>query len=224
MHTINQELARLRHDDLLRAAAADRFASLARRATGRRQATTRTRRSVRSFAGGTAPNRVTELAHVPLFQGFSRRDLRALAQHADPFTAPEGSVLARESQPEPQFVVIGHGIAEATREGHRVAMHAAGDHFGELTLLEGTPQVPTVVALTDVTGYVFGRRSFWDALNAVPTLAVRLATRLAEDLARSQRAMASSDQYRARDSSDPDTCDEGELCGSLPSSPSAYSA
>jgi hypothetical protein len=219
MQMINQELARLRREDLLRAAAADRFASLARRARRHRMPGADTR----WFARRSERGRLTELGRVPLFQGLARGDLRTLARHADRFTAREGTVLARETHPEPQFVVLDRGVAEATRDGRRLAIHASGDHFGELTVLEGTPQVPTVTALTDVTGYVFGRRSFWDAVNAVPALAVRLATRLAEDLARSQRAMVISAQYRSADPRDPDPR-EAELCDSVPSSSSSFSA
>ena len=224
MQMINHELARLRHEDLLRAAAADRFASFARGVPRRRWTVTMGRRGGGSFAGGSDRSKVAELRQVPLFQGFSRSDLRALARLADPFTAAEGTVLARESHPSPQFVVLARGVAEATLEGRRLAIHAPGDHFGELTLLEGEPQVPTVVALTDVTGYAFGRRSFWDALNGVPPLADRLAAHLAEDLGRPHRAIGPSEQYRAADSSAPDPRDEDELCGSVPSPPSAFSA
>lgn len=208
MEAISQGLAAVRHDQLLREAAADRFASIAR---GARKV--RARRERRDL--------LDELAAVPLFRGLTRRELATVARVADGFTARGGTVLAREARPRPQFVVLSQGVAEASSQAGDVELLCAGDHFGELTLLEGEPQVPNVTALTDVAGYVFGRRGFWDAIHAIPLLAVRVATKLGEDLLR-ERNLVPSGQASVSLSRVGGVRDEAEPCGSV-SSPSSSS-
>lgn len=201
MHTYSADLAKLRHEDLLRRAAAERLARVAR--TSRQRS--------RSFRPADL---TADLASLPLFRGLSRRELGSVARHADRFTAPEGALLAREATPLPQFVVLARGVAEAEVDGRRVAMLGVGDHFGELTVLETQPLVPTVRAVTDVEGFAFGRRGFWDAVNGVPVLAVRLAANLGEELARS-RALVPSGTVAVQESSPAAARDDAELCGSI---------
>lgn len=133
------------------------------------------------------------LEQVPLFRGLSRRDLGVVARTADQLRFREGATLAREHAPRPQFVVILSGAAEATFGSRPLSTLGSGDHFGELTLLEGAPQVPTVTALTDVEGLVMGRRQFWGLLNAIPALAVRLTASLGEELRFAHQRLAGDD-------------------------------
>lgn len=198
---ISEALAREQHADLLREAAKQRLVAEARRAAhhrGRMPGSLHERRAIRALrglAGGSwVPRRrntsLRRLEDAPLFRGLSRRDLALLARRADPVSFEEGAVLSREESPAAEFMVITSGIGEATLGDERIGILGPGDHFGELTLLEGEPHVPTVTALTDVEGFVFGRREFWGVLYAVPAVALRLTARLGENLRRAERRLA----------------------------------
>ncbi len=171
MQFISGELARLRRDDLMREAARRRVAKLGRPT------------EVAPWAG---------LERVRLFESLGRRDLARVARHADRFTRPQGATLTDEAHPLGQFIAITRGVAEARVDGARIGLVAPGDHVGELTLLGGRPQVPTVTALTDVEGFAFAPRDFWSMLHAVPAVASRLAALLADELGQRVRTNASA--------------------------------
>lgn len=124
------------------------------------------------------------LETVPLFRDLRRKDLSLLARAADALSYPAGALITDERRPAPQFFVLTAGVVEQTLGGTRIGVAAAGDHFGELTLLDGQPVVPTVRALTDVEAFVLGRREFWGILHESPALSIRLAASLAERLRR----------------------------------------
>lgn len=185
MHTVSEQIARMRHTERLEQAAMARL-----------QAASRSRAAGRPRRWGARSSRLDgallELAATPLFAGLSPRELQAVARSADRFQAPAGAVLARAEQPSAQFVVLTGGIAEAS-DAVDPRLLSAGDHFGELTVLEVAPQVPTVRAVTAVRGFAFGRRGFWDAVAQTPSLAVRLACSLGERLALSRPSLGTSD-------------------------------
>jgi len=203
MILIHEELVRQRHQDLLAEAARQRLISRAGHGTrpdGRGPSGKGTpmrfwqerkaARALRMLGGRSRIDHLGGLEEVPLFRGLPRRQLAVVARRADPVSIPEGAVIATERHPQPQFMILTSGVAEATVEGRRIGILGPGDHFGELTLLEGEPQVPTVRALTDVEGFVLARREFWGVLHAVPALSLRLAARVAEDLRRAHRRIA----------------------------------
>lgn len=192
MAFIQQEMIRQRQIDMLQDAARQRFVSRAsteaREAARARPGPGRLVRSWREHRAAARAERAlvaratTPLRNVPLFAGLPRRDLALLQRRGDRITLPEGAILASEQRPDPQFVVLVRGMAEATIGGRRVGIMAPGDHFGELTLVNGEPVVPTITTITDVEAVVFGRREFWGVLHAIPILSTRLAARVAEDL------------------------------------------
>lgn len=170
MYTTTPDLARLRHSERLHEAAAERLRSAARSLRPR----------ARSRRSRALDHHLFELAASPLFAGLSVEELRGIAQAADRFQAPAGATLSRGDAPTAQFVVLTAGVARAGN-----TYLGAGDHFGELTVLEGEPQVPTVQAVTAVRGYAFSRRGFWDAVGQAPTVALRIASALGDRMAQS---------------------------------------
>jgi CRP/FNR family transcriptional regulator, cyclic AMP receptor protein len=193
MQPLSYELGKLRHQDRLALSAQARLVRMAK---------TRSKRSLPMLFSARAGR--SALVSVPMFEGFSKREIAMLGRTAEPFNVPAGTVLARESHPVPQFVVLSRGVAKAESDGVETKLLSTGDHFGELTLLEGAPHVATVTALTDVSGYAFGRRAFWDAMHSVPALAVRLAMSLGEQLGASRRATSNIENGTLRDVLVPD--------------------
>lgn len=177
------------------------------------RAIARTSRRGRLLRSGTAA--VRGLEALPLFRGLPRRDLALLARRADPIELRAGAVITDERRPVPEFFVLTAGVAEQTLRGRRIGALAPGDHVGLLTLLHGEPQVPTVTTLTDVAGFVLGRREFWGVLDRSPALSMRLTASLAEKLARAQEqlAAASTAMTSRTVALDPVSSDVGRLPG-----------
>lgn len=105
------------------------------------------------------------LAHLPALSLLSD-DVRALVVASfESVSFPFGSVIVREGDPGDAFYVIARGTARVVRRGERgdeVALNTlrAGDSFGEMALLEGTPRSATVRASGSVEAIRLDRAVF----------------------------------------------------------------
>jgi cAMP-dependent protein kinase regulator len=80
------------------------------------------------------------LANVPLFERCTKGDLRIVARHVEVLAVPAGSTLVRQGEPGNAFFVMLQGRAEVQRDGRHRQHLGAGDHFGELALLDPAPR------------------------------------------------------------------------------------
>lgn len=119
------------------------------------------------------------LAGVRLFAGLSRKELSKVARAVDELSLPAGKELVAQGAPGHECFVIVEGEASVQIDGDEVAKLGAGDHFGELALLDGGPRTATVVATTPVQVLVIGQREFAAVLDGVPELARKLLQSLA---------------------------------------------
>ena len=119
---------------------------------------------------------------VPLFQGLSKRHLTQLVRLADEIHRDDGEILIEEGQPGDEFFVVAEGAAKVVKRGRTVAVLAAGDHFGEMSLFDSRPRSATVVATAPSTLIVVHRADFDRYLMRSPTMMRTLLTTLAERL------------------------------------------
>jgi cAMP-dependent protein kinase regulator len=122
------------------------------------------------------------LGNVPLFQRCTKGDLRIVARHAEVLAIPAGSTLVRQGKAGDAFFVLLDGQAEVQRDGHHRQHLGAGDHFGELALLDPAPRAATVVAVSDVVVAALSARMFRVLLAELPLLSARLLGTLAARL------------------------------------------
>jgi CRP-like cAMP-binding protein len=122
------------------------------------------------------------LAHIPLFRGCSKDELKHVDRAATQAEYPAGHVLCREGAVGRELVMIIEGEADVSRGGNAVASVGPGDFIGEMSLLDGGPRSATVTAKTEVKALVVPTREFWQVLDEVPALAHRLLRTLAERL------------------------------------------
>jgi CRP-like cAMP-binding protein len=119
------------------------------------------------------------ISKVPLFSGLSDREVRSLAQRAEQVSFPAGTKLVTEGSTGVEFFVLLSGAAKITRRGRTVGTLAAGDSFGELALLAGTPRRATVTTTEPSDVMVLVRRDFIALLDDFPRMTRKMLTALA---------------------------------------------
>lgn len=122
---------------------------------------------------------------------FTKREQRAFARLSTVIDVATGTELTREGEPGHEFVVIIDGVASVLVHGERVATLGSGDHFGEMSLLDGGPRTASVVAETPMKIAVVARSNFSALLEQVPSVARSVLVALA-------RRIRSSDVRAAR--------------------------
>ena len=114
------------------------------------------------------------LSVVPLFAGFSKKDLDRLAEETDTVSFLPGQTVVEEGLlGETMFVVLS-GEAKVTQGKRRLSMIRPGDFFGEVALLDGAPRSASVVAETPLVAIRLFRRTLLRILQAEPQLALKI--------------------------------------------------
>ena len=87
-------------------------------------------------------------------------------------------VRADRDEGESIFVVLA-GQAKVTVKGRTVGRTLPGDHFGEISLLDGGPRTASVVSETPMTMLMITRKDFQKVLNDDPEVAIALMANIA---------------------------------------------
>ena len=136
------------------------------------------------------PKLEVALAAVPLFEGLSKRHLKKIAGAAEVVNYMAGHSIVREGEDGDSFFVVLAGQAKVTVKGRTVNRVLPGDHFGEISLLDGGPRTASVVSETPMTMLMIRRRAFTKALEADPDLSISLMESLARMIRRVDRSLA----------------------------------
>jgi CRP-like cAMP-binding protein len=131
---------------------------------------------------GRQDTKVDAIAHVPLFAGASKSDLKKIASITDEIDLREGKTLTREGSPGHEFFVIVEGTAEVRRKGRKVRTLGPGDFLGEISLVSRKPRTATVTATTPISALVITEQSFRALLEDQPEIGVKILRSLAERL------------------------------------------
>ena len=118
------------------------------------------------------------LERVPIFEGCSTRQLRAVADISKVVEVPERTVLTRQGEAGDEFFIIIDGTALVTLSMHKRHRLRPGEFFGEMSLLDGEPRSATVKAETDLRVLVISRVNFWQLLREVPELTQKMLVNL----------------------------------------------
>lgn len=101
-----------------------------------------------------------ELRSLPLFRTLTTAELSVVLEHGSWLSAAPGDVLIEQGEPGDAFYVVGSGRVEVVRDGERVVRLGAGEHFGELALLNDAPRNASVIALTPARLFRLDREGF----------------------------------------------------------------
>jgi CRP/FNR family transcriptional regulator, cyclic AMP receptor protein len=124
-------------------------------------------------------NQQAALRDTPLFAVCSKREERAFAKLTTVIDVAAATELTRQGAAGHEFVIILSGVASVLVDGRCVATLGAGDHFGEMSLLDDGPRTASVVAETPMRIAVVARWNFAALLEQVPTIARSVLTGLA---------------------------------------------
>ena len=123
-----------------------------------------------------------QLAQVPLFAGLKERNLKMLAQSLKERSFDQGATIAAEGKSGVGFFVIAEGEATVTVDGKERATLRAGDHFGELALIDDGSRTATVTATTPLRCYAMTSWEFRPLVQENTTVAWHLLENLAKRL------------------------------------------
>ena len=136
------------------------------------------------------PKLEVALANVPLFETLSRRHLKRVAAAAEVVDYLAGHSIVRQGEDGDSFFVMLSGQAKVVANGRTVNRTLPGDHFGEISLLDGGPRSASVVSETPVSVMMITRKGFQKALHDDPELTIALMESLARMIRRVDRSLA----------------------------------
>jgi CRP-like cAMP-binding protein len=133
-----------------------------------------TRRRPEQAPRRTRRQNVTVLAGVPLFTGFSKRDLDRLAAETDELVFSPGEKVVEEGMLGETLFVVLSGEGKVVRRRRTVGRVRPGDFFGELSALDGGARTASVIAETPLVVLRLFRRTLHSMIERQPQLALKL--------------------------------------------------
>jgi CRP/FNR family cyclic AMP-dependent transcriptional regulator len=132
------------------------------------------------------------LAHVDLFGGLDKRELRHVGSSCQERTFPSGSVLMQQGDTGAGLFVITAGHVKVTRATdpdraeEDLRTMGPGEVLGEMALLDDLPRSATVTALDNVTALLLPIWDFRTMLRDNPEIAVKLLATLSSRLRKAE--------------------------------------
>lgn len=132
------------------------------------------------------------LAHVDLFAGLDKKELRHIANSCQERKFPAGSVLMRQGDTGAGLFVITSGhvkVTQATdpdRAEENLRTMGPGEVLGEMALLDDLPRSATVTAVDDVAALLLPIWEFRTILHGNPDIAVKLLATLSHRLRKAE--------------------------------------
>ncbi len=133
------------------------------------------------------PREIQEaLLNTSLFRNaLSEEERQTLGAHCKPIELQRGSVLMRQGDAAVSMFIVLEGaisvaINTAAGDQQEVAVSAAGDVVGEMSLMTGAPRTATVTALTRLRALEITRETIDDMLKKNPELFERFSRVLAQ--------------------------------------------
>lgn len=130
------------------------------------------------------------IATVPLFESLSKRHLKRIAGLTSTVDFDAGDTVIQEGEPGDSFFVAVSGQAKVISGGKTLHRLIPGDHFGEISLLDGRPRSASVVADTPLSLLQLSRSPFLKLVRDDPDLARALLASLARMVRRVDHSLA----------------------------------
>ena len=119
---------------------------------------------------------------VPLFAGLDKREVQGLASSMKERTFKPGDRIAAEGETGIGFFLIEEGEATVSIGGEERGTLKAGDHFGEVALVDDGARTATVTAKTPLKVYGITAWEFRPLVEQNASLAWKLLQEMAKRL------------------------------------------
>lgn len=119
------------------------------------------------------------LSGCRLFMGLPAEGLAVLARRATEVEFPAGHVIARQGEIGTGLFIIISGAVRVVRSGEQLARLAAGDFFGELSVLDRMPRTASVTADEPTRCLALASWDFDAAVAESPSIALAILRGLA---------------------------------------------
>lgn len=101
-------------------------------------------------------------------------DSKRLSEYGFIITKPQNSVLVKEGDTTKEMYFILDGEVRVTIGSSDVATIAAGQFFGEMSMVDGLPRSATVTTTTECTLIEIDAKNFETIIRAEPSIAIKL--------------------------------------------------
>ncbi|MGH3012829.1 MAG: cyclic nucleotide-binding domain-containing protein [Gaiellaceae bacterium] len=135
------------------------------------------------------PAPIDVLRNVPLFASLEEKELENIARQLHERRFPEGSEVTKEGSTGAGFFVIAEGNAEVIVGDERRATLSAGDHFGEIALIDDGIRSASIIAATDLLCYGLTPWEFKPFVEEHPAVAWAFLQSLAARYREAQQAL-----------------------------------
>jgi CRP/FNR family transcriptional regulator, cyclic AMP receptor protein len=125
---------------------------------------------------------------APLFAHVPKKDLKRVCAALTERQIPAGTVIIEQGQPGVGFFVIASGSATVSIRGNVIRSLKAGDHFGEIALIDDGPRMAEVTAETDMQCYALPAWQFRAFIKDHPDVAWALMQSLVQRIVRDREA------------------------------------
>ena len=133
---------------------------------------------------------IEALQRVPLLSKLDKKELKSMSREMSERTFPPGAEVTATGKSGVGFFIIDAGTA-TVRVGDRVvASLKAGDHFGEMALIDGGARSADIVADTELRCFCMTAWNFRPFVRAHPDLAWALLETLVARLREAQSPAA----------------------------------
>ncbi len=134
--------------------------------------------------GSTTMNVEQVLQNAPLFSHLQKKDIKRMAGALTERSYPAGAVIIEQGQPGVGFFVIATGSATVSANGKNLHTFGAGDHFGEVALIDDGARTAQVTADTEVDCFVLPAWEFRAIVHDHPDVAWALLQSLVKRIVR----------------------------------------
>lgn len=167
------------------------------------------------------------LANMPFFRYLEPRELLRVQALARPRTFADGETVIREGEPGESIFVVLKGRARVRKGDTEIATLGAGEHFGEMALVDSTPRSATVISDGPCRMLEISRGDFFKILREEKDIGIKLLWNFVNVLTRRLRETSAAlgearEALQAEDLTDA-LFAEDEHVASLPLAPRAPS-
>jgi CRP/FNR family cyclic AMP-dependent transcriptional regulator len=126
------------------------------------------------------------LIEFPIFRDFEGSDIEALAALGDERAFEAGASVVKEGEPADAMYVVKSGVLEVCRivggVSKSINLLSAGEFFGEMALIDGSPRSADVVAKESAVLLRLSRDAFMTLKKEHPATALKIADVLLKTL------------------------------------------